>query len=118
MHYQTRNLMPYAISRTTMNEITLVFSDKVFQDDGSFIRENETFLEYPARVIDLQPLEIERLREEGITLHSGINISVVGELATVPDYAIFEGDEVYRVIKMTPKQGVTIMLADMLPGEI
>lgn len=113
--FQTRNLAPYAITRTTMEKITLVFSDKVFKDDGSF-ETLDDMQEISARVIALTSAEIQRLVEGGVTINSGVSISLVGELAKVPDYIILTGSELMRIIRYTFEQGVSVMVCDMLPG--
>lgn len=116
MGYQTRDLMPYAFSRTLMDTVIFIFSSKTFNDDGSFDIVPEE-IEKQARVIDLQPIEIERLRENGINLNKGKNISIVETLETIPDL-IKINDELFRVIQPTPREGVTILLVDSLPGVI
>ena len=116
MSYQTRNLLPYSIRRTTMDVVFLVYSEKVFNDDGTFERvENE--VEFFARVIDLQPFEIQRLKEGGITLNTGKSVSIPIEILNTPDFIKFK-NELYRVIQFTPREGATILLVDSLPGEI
>lgn len=113
--YQTRNLLPLAVRRTTMELVNLVMSEKVFRDDGSF-ETIEDYVETRARVITLTSSEIQRLRENGITINSGFSISIIGELATVPDYILLVGSQVLRVVSYTFEAGVSIMLADALPG--
>ena len=117
-NFQTRNLLPYAITRASMDLVELVYSEKNFLDDGSFERiENPESLEYSARVIDLQPLEIQRLQEGGITLNKGKNISIPFQLEQSPDFIKFK-NEILRVIQFTPSEGSTVFLVDSLPGEI
>lgn len=98
-----------------MRDIILVFSDKTFENDGSF---DLTTTETPirARVIDLQPSDIQRLQEGGITINQGISISVIGELEKVPDYVKLEVDEIFRVVSYTFREGVSVMIVDTLQG--
>ena len=115
---QTRNLLPYSVRRATMHVIELVYSEKTFQDDGSFEREeSQDPPQYYARVIDLQPLEIMRLQEGGITINAGKSISISVELEQAPDYIKYR-NEVLRVIQFTPSGGATVFLVDSLPGEV
>ncbi len=112
---QTRNLLPYAITRTTMKLITFMFSEKVFQDDGSFqLVENPRDIK--ARIISLTSSELQRLRESGITINSGISVAINEELTQVPDYLILPGSEFFRVISFTFEEGVSVMTCDELPG--
>lgn len=118
LYPQTRQLLPFAIQRTTMEEITLVFSDKTFQDDGSFILDPLDEQVVKARIIALTSNELQRLRDGGVTINEGVSVSVIGELVQVPDYVKFEIDQIYRVVRYTFEQGVSIMIVDTLPGVI
>lgn len=74
--------------------------------------------EVRARVIDLQPSDIQRLEKDGITINAGKSISIVGKLLKVPDYIILPGSELMRAVNYTFKEGVSILIADSLPGVI
>ena len=114
---QTRNLFPYAIQRTTMEEITFAYSEKSFKDDGSFELEPE-YEAVKARLITLTLKDIQRLQEGGITIEKGISVSVVNELTRIPDFIIREGEEIYRVVSYTFREGVSVLVCDSLPGTI
>lgn len=112
---QTRNLAPYAFTRTTMKLIKLIYSDKTFKDDGSF-ETVEQEVETKVRLIALTSSEIQRLFESGVTISNGVSISLVGELTRLPDY-LKDGEQLYRVVSYTFEQGASVMTCSMLSGK-
>lgn len=110
----TRNLLPYAITRARMSLAIFNFSEKVFNNDGSFTL-NKTFEEIQSRIIELQPSDIQRLRENGVTITEGISVSIDRQLLTVPDSIEFN-NKIYKVVSYTISEGASTFTGGIASG--
>jgi hypothetical protein len=115
MSYVTRDLLPYAVGRNAGEEVTLItYLTLDNNSDGSYtpsITETQSF----ARFVDLQPNDIKRLQDKGITIHVGVSISIVGELVKAPDRVRRQDGSEYKVEHFTISENASILIAS-LPG--
>lgn len=114
MTYITRDLLSYGIGRNAGEPVILVTKSFSSIGDGSYTNV-KTETEVLARVVDLQPNQIERLQQKGITVHQGVSISVVGELSKAPDKIIRANGQTYKVIDFTISENASIFIADLPP---
>lgn len=114
MTYITRDLLSFGIGRNAGERVTLI--TKIFSQvgDGSYssIVDETSIL---ARVVDLQPNQIKRLQERGITVQNGISISIVGELPRSPDQVVRQDGSIYKIIDFTISENASIFIADRPP---
>lgn len=113
MSYITRDLLSHAVSRNAGEQVTLITNTTLsFDGDGSYTAtENEKSVR--ARVVDLQPNQIQRLQDRGLTVHSGVSISVVGELTKAPDRVRRSDGREYKIIDFTISENASIMIGDL-----
>lgn len=113
MSYITRDLLSFTVGRNAGEEVTFVTNSQFTNiGDGSYgptIEETQVF----ARVVDLQPNQIKRLQDKGLTVHSGVSISVVGELDKPPDKVRRSDGTTYKVIDFTIAENASILIADL-----
>jgi hypothetical protein len=114
MTYITRDLLSYGISRNAGEEVTLVIKSFSANGDGSYENISTETLKL-ARVVDLQPNQIQRLQANGITIHAGVSVSITGELEKSPDQIIRPNGQKYKVIDFTISENASIMICDLLP---
>lgn len=112
----TRNLLPYAIGRNTVETVILVtlLPQESAADDGSFSFYKEE-IQTTARVVALTSSEIQRLREAGITLNQGFSVALVGERQKAPDQVIRADGTLLKVKAYTIEEGASVFLCDMPP---
>lgn len=115
MSYVTRDLLSFALSRTAGELVTLVTKFLTANGDGSYSRGVPEEVQSLARVVDLQPREIERLASAGITVTKGVSISIVGELDKAPDQVVRADGTILRVVSFTIAENATIMIGDVPP---
>ena len=113
MTYITRNLLSFAVGRNAGEEVTLITNATLtFDGDGSYTP-NKTETSIRARVVDLSPNQIKRLQDKGLTIHSGVSISVVGELAKAPDKVRRADGTEYKIIDFTISENASIFIGDL-----
>jgi hypothetical protein len=113
MSYVTRDLLSFAVGRNAGEEVTLVtYGTFTNSGDGSYVPEitEETKL---ARVVDLQPNQIKRLQDKGLTVHNGVSISIVGELEKSPDKIRRSDGTEYKIIDFTISENASIFIGDL-----
>lgn len=114
----TRNLLCFAINRTAGYLITLNFSTKVFNPKG-FYDITPSTVQKMAYVVDLSEDEIQRLQSGGITINSGIMVTIPEELANIPDSISFGdgmySDSTFKVERDVISEHCTIMTCSRWP---
>ena len=113
MTYITRDLLSFAVGRNAGEEVTLVsYPSSTKNGDGSY---TPTVVETTAlaRVVDLTPNQIKRLQEKGLTIHDGVSISIVGELAKAPQKIRRADGRAYTVRDFTIEENASIFIADL-----
>lgn len=111
MSYITRDLASLAISRNAGETVTLVVKNVTANGDGSYSAAPGTNPTAIARIVDLTPKEIQRLQDKGITINTGVSISIVGELAKAPYQVIRANGVILTVVEFTISENVSIMMA-------
>lgn len=108
----TRDLLPFAVGRNTVEQITSIVLFTTLLDNGSasWFKEETPVL---ARVVALTPNEIQRLLEAGITVNQGVSVSIVGELPKAPDQIVRADGTIMKVVQFTIEEGATILAADI-----
>jgi hypothetical protein len=113
MSYLTKDLLSFAVSRNAGELVTLVTLTPISADgDGSYtptIVETETL----ARIADLQPNQIKRLQDKGLTIHSGVSISIVGELEKAPDKVRRADGTEYKIVDFMIAENASILIGDL-----
>ena len=94
--------------------IETVVLAQVESGDGSF-SDNPVQTPVLARVVDLQPNEIKRLMDKGITIQSGISVAIVGELVKAPDQIIRANGTIMKVVDFTISENATVLACDVMP---
>lgn len=92
----TRGLQSMTASRIADVECQVIFNHSVLRDDGSSYNAVET-INTMASVIPLQPKEIQRLQEGGITVKNGVSIVVKDVPDKRPD-KIIANEKSWRII--------------------
>lgn len=114
MSYVTRDLLSMALSRNAGELVVFITKQVTASGDGSYaVEEIET--EYRARVVDLQQNEINRLALGGITVQSGVSISIPYVVEKIPDQVIRSDGTLMKIIKATVSENATVMIADVPP---
>ena len=114
----TRNLLCFSINRTAGYAVTLNFSGKTRNNDGSFTLVASQMVKM-ANVVDLSEDEIQRLQEGGITINSGIMVTIPEELDNIPDSITFDSgmyqSDTFKVERDVISENCTIMTCSRLP---
>ena len=112
----TRNLLPYAVGRNTVEVVVLItlIAQASPADDGSTSWYKEE-VQARARVVALTSSENERLREAGITLNQGFSVALVGERQKAPDQVQRANGVLLKVKAYTIEEGASVFLCDMPP---
>ncbi len=101
-----------AIARNAGEEVVFKIKTQVPAGDGSFqVYTRE--LKKMARVVNLQPNEIQRLQEKGVTLNQGVSISIADEFTTAPDKITRADGTVMKVVDYTIAENISVFIADV-----
>ena len=114
MSYVTRDLLSFSLSRNSGEIITLIIKTKTGTGDGSYSRSIDD-PEIMARVVDLQPNEIKRLQDRGITLLKGVSIGIPSILEKIPDQIRRADGTIMKIVDFTRSENGTVMIADVPP---
>ena len=109
----TRDLACFATNRTAGYLITLNYSTKVLQNDGSYVL-TAAPTSVMADVVDLSEDQIQRLQEGGITINNGISISIPSELPKIPDTITF-GQDTYTIMQDVISENTTVLTCSRKP---
>jgi len=109
--YITRDLLSFALSRNAGEQVVLYIKTYEANGDGSY-RPYVKDVKALARVVDLQPREIQRLQEKGITLHRGVSVSIPLEYPTQPDKIVRADGTVLKVMDYTISENGSVFIAD------
>lgn len=95
----TRGLTGLTSSRVADMAVDAIYNVLVPNDDGS--SENVPYVEsLRGSIVALQPKDIQRLQEGGITVHNGISLLLKGAREEHPDRIVVK-DKIWRVINWT-----------------
>ena len=109
----TRGLACFAASRVAGYLITLNYSTKVLQNDGSYTLTSAP-ISLMADVVDLSEDQIQRLQEGGITINDGISITIPSELPSIPDTITF-GTDTYTIMQDVISENTTVLICSRKP---
>jgi hypothetical protein len=109
----TRDLFSMAQSRTADTQVWIQseVSDQLL--DGSF-NVTSTLVPYMARMADLQPDQIQRLQQGGITIHAGASVAIPYEFEAAPDSLIYSG-KTYKIVESTISENCSVLVIDKAP---
>lgn len=108
----TRDLLPFAVGRNAGETVDLLVLSPTPLADGSFsVVGSES--DQAARVVNLSPSEIQRLREGGITISEGVSVSFVGEPVKIPDSVILASGVRVKVKHYTRSEGATVLICSV-----
>ena len=113
MGWVTRELAVFAIGRLAGELVTLFLKAKSRQPDGSFAVSGAAQYVY-GYFVDLTPNDIQRLQDKGITIQSGVSLSLPYEVSMMPDTVLHNYAEM-RVVSGTISEGVTYLVLDDAP---
>lgn len=113
----SRQLLPYACQRLRLSDIILVYQSKQLQADGSF-RVTELEDAEKGYFTQLTTTEIQKLREGGMSITSGAQLTLSTEIEKIPDQVKHRKgkDGIYRdisrVIQYSRGEGITNLILD------
>lgn len=112
MTYVTRDLLSLALSRNAGESVTLQIKTYAAAGDGSYTATTVP-VTVLARVVDLQPSEIQRLMEKGITMHKGVSVAIPTEYTKAPYEVVRADGTILTVMDYTISENGTVLLCDM-----
>lgn len=110
--YVTRDLLSFAVSRNAGESVVFYVNTYEPNGDGSFTTYAKP-VTLPARVVDLQPNEIQRLQDKGYTMHRGVSIAVPQEFQTQPDTVTRADGTTLKIVDYTISENGSVFLADV-----
>lgn len=111
----TRGLQSMTASRIADTKCKVIYNISELQDDGSSESTSKPIYTY-ASIVPLQPKEIQRLREGGITVRNGVSIVLVNVQDLRPD-RIETGTQSWRILTWTFDSGTAVAACDEISIE-
>lgn len=109
----TRELAVFAIGRLAGELVTLVLKTKTQSADGSFSVNVLSQYVY-GYLVTLTANDIQRLQSQGISIQSGVSLSLPFEVSQMPDTVLYNYSEM-RVVSGTIEEGVSVFVLDEAP---